>query len=162
MHAGGEAERAEIGETELRIAELARPQVVQDGLFLVGLDIAADKIMGVNVFSPGGLQSAEKLEDRSFSGAVVDRLERRMAWSRGYRGHLGNARLGLPLSPPSRHGGAAGFSQIASPPDEGACRRHLPSSAAAARGRRHAPPTDGPTPCGIFAREASQAGAASR
>lgn len=33
-----------------------------DGMFLVGLDIVGDKLMEINVFSPGGLGVAQKLE----------------------------------------------------------------------------------------------------
>ena len=40
ISAGGEAQEAAVGETELRIAEMVRPQLVQDGMFMVGLDIA--------------------------------------------------------------------------------------------------------------------------
>jgi glutathione synthase/RimK-type ligase-like ATP-grasp enzyme len=31
--------------------------VIEDGMFLVGLDIVGDKLMEISVFSPGGLGS---------------------------------------------------------------------------------------------------------
>ena len=37
------------------VAEAVRPKLLADGMFLVGLDIVGDKLMEVNVFSPGGL-----------------------------------------------------------------------------------------------------------
>jgi glutathione synthase len=58
IHAGGRRAMAEITEVHLRIAEMVRPKLVQDGMFLVGLDIVGDKLMEINVFSPGGLGSA--------------------------------------------------------------------------------------------------------
>ncbi len=46
-------------------------------MFLAGLDVVGDKIMEINVFSPGGLGSARKLEGVDFAGAVIERLETR-------------------------------------------------------------------------------------
>lgn len=57
IHAGGTAEAVEIGETELRVAEIIRPKLIADGMFLVGIDIVGDKILEVNVFSPGNLST---------------------------------------------------------------------------------------------------------
>ena len=37
IHAGGTAEPVEIGKTELKVAELIRPKLIADGMFLVGL-----------------------------------------------------------------------------------------------------------------------------
>ena len=48
------------------IAEIVRPKLVRDGMFLVGLDIVGDKLMEINVFSPGGLGSAAKFEKVDF------------------------------------------------------------------------------------------------
>ena len=95
MRAGGEAKRAEVGEVELRLAELVRPKLLQDGMFLVGLDIAGDKIMEVNVFSPGGLHSIEKLEGVTFRDLVIDSLERKVRHARLYRPRLGNRELAV-------------------------------------------------------------------
>jgi len=58
IHAGGKLRQAEIGTSHLRLAEIVRPKLVQDGMFLVGLDIVGGKLMEINVFSPGGLGSA--------------------------------------------------------------------------------------------------------
>ncbi len=62
IHAGGIKAAAEIDHTALHIAEIVRPKLVQDGMFLVGLDIVGDKLMEINVFSPGGLGSAQQFE----------------------------------------------------------------------------------------------------
>lgn len=60
IHAGGVKAAAESDDTALHIAEIVRRKPVQDGMFLVGLDIVGDKLMEINVFSPGGLGSAQK------------------------------------------------------------------------------------------------------
>ena len=49
-------------DTMFQLAEMVRPRLVEDGMFLVGLDIVGDKLMEINVFSPGGLGSARSLK----------------------------------------------------------------------------------------------------
>jgi glutathione synthase len=95
IHVGGKPTKAKIGETELRLAELVRPKLLEDGMFLVGLDIAGDKLMEINVFSPGGIHSIEKLEKVSFSGLIVDSLERKVEHGSHYLPRLGNRALAV-------------------------------------------------------------------
>ena len=71
--------RSKIGETELRIAELIRPKLVADGMFLVGIDIVGDKILEVNVFSPGNLESCSALAGVDFSVPILEAIERKVA-----------------------------------------------------------------------------------
>uniref|UniRef100_B3EN94 Glutathione synthetase n=1 Tax=Chlorobium phaeobacteroides (strain BS1) TaxID=331678 RepID=B3EN94_CHLPB len=93
IHAGGKIAHAEISETHLRIAEIVRPRIVQDGMFLVGLDIVGDKLMEINVFSPGGLGSAHKLEKVNFSQVVIEALERKVDYMRYYRRNFDNIEM---------------------------------------------------------------------
>ena len=90
VHAGGKLAQAVITEAHLRLAEIVRPKIVQDGMFLVGLDIVGDKLMEINVFSPGGLGSAQKFEKVNFSHAVLDSLERKVEYMRYYRRNFDN------------------------------------------------------------------------
>ena len=90
IHAGGKLAEAEITEEHLKLAEIVRPKIVQDGMFLVGLDIVGDKLMEINVFSPGGLGSAQKFEKVNFSNAVIDSLERKVEYMRYYRRNFDN------------------------------------------------------------------------
>jgi len=85
VHAGGTLAKAEIGDTALELAEMVRPKLVQDGMFLVGLDIVGDKLMEINVFSPGGFGSAKKFETVNFSLPVIQALERKVDYMRYYR-----------------------------------------------------------------------------
>ncbi|MDX5347590.1 MAG: glutathione synthase, partial [Hymenobacteraceae bacterium] len=55
ISAGGKAQKVEVTAEMLRLVELVRPKLVQDGMFLVGLDIVGDKLMEINVFTPGAL-----------------------------------------------------------------------------------------------------------
>ena len=72
IHAGGTAEAVEIGKTELRVAEIIRPKLIADGMFLVGIDIVGDKILEVNVFSPGNLGSCSRLAGVDFAVPIIE------------------------------------------------------------------------------------------
>ena len=90
IHAGGKLAPAEIGDLELNIAEIVRPKLVQDGMFLVGLDIVGDKLMEINVFSPGGLGSAQKFTKINFNKYVINALERKCNYMRYYGRNFDN------------------------------------------------------------------------
>jgi glutathione synthase len=75
---GAEAEAVEVDETMLCIVEKCRTKLVEDGMFLVGLDLAGDKVLEVNVFSPGGLGSAQRVTGADFTGPVLDSLDRKV------------------------------------------------------------------------------------
>lgn len=93
VHAGGIIAKAELDEDAFRLAEIVRPKLVQDGMFLVGLDIVGDKLMEINVFSPGGLGSAQRMEGVNFNLAVMDAMERKVEYSRFYRRRFDNVAM---------------------------------------------------------------------
>ncbi len=93
IHAGGKLAPAEIDSTALRIAEIVRPKLVQDGMFLVGLDIVGDKLMEINVFSPGGLGSAQKFTKVNFSRYVIEALERKADYMGFYGRNFDNTEV---------------------------------------------------------------------
>ena len=93
VHAGGRIRAATITEEHLKIAEIVRPKLVQDGMFLVGLDIVGDKLMEINVFSPGGLGSAQKYEKVNFAHAVIHALERKSEYMSFYRRNFDNVEM---------------------------------------------------------------------
>jgi glutathione synthase len=95
VHAGGRLKEAEITEVELRVAEIVRPKLVQDGMFLVGLDIVGDKLMEINVFSPGGLGSAQRFTGVNFSHAVLAALERKVRSMAYYRRNFNNSEMAV-------------------------------------------------------------------
>jgi glutathione synthase len=80
--AGGKVKRAKIDDVALGIADMVRPKLVMDGMFLVGLDIVGDKLMEINVFSPGGLGSAEEFEETDFTRIVIEAMERKVRYAR--------------------------------------------------------------------------------
>jgi len=93
IHAGGSAEAVEIGKTELAVAETIRPKLVADGMFLVGIDIVGDKILEVNVFSPGNLQRCSLLAGVDFSVPIIEAIERKLAIAKDFAGAFDNRAL---------------------------------------------------------------------
>jgi len=93
LHAGGKLAKATLTDVDFRLAEIVRPKLVQDGMFLVGIDIVGDKLMEINVFSPGGLGSSQKLEGVNFNDAVVDSLERKVSYMGYYRRNFNNTEM---------------------------------------------------------------------
>lgn len=78
MGSGGTAEAYDIGDTELELARALGPQLRQDGMFLVGLDIVGDKVVEINVQTPGGLVSIEEFTGVNFAPVVIEALEKRL------------------------------------------------------------------------------------
>ncbi len=90
IHAGGKLAAATVDDQALHLAEIVRPKLVQDGMFLIGLDIVGDKLMEINVFSPGGLGSAQKFTKVNFSRYVIEALERKVGYRESYGRNFGN------------------------------------------------------------------------
>jgi glutathione synthase len=78
LHVQGKPEKAAVTDDILAIADLVRPKLIHDGLFLVGLDIVGTKILEVNVFTPGGLYSICELERTNFAEAVISAIEKKL------------------------------------------------------------------------------------
>lgn len=95
IHAGGRAEAVKIGKTELAVAELIRPKLLADGMFLVGVDIVGDKILEVNVFSPGNLERCSKLAGVDFSVPVLEAIERKVTIASEYGQGFDNRHLAI-------------------------------------------------------------------
>jgi glutathione synthase len=90
IHAGGEKAKAVVDDVALHIAEIVRPKLVEDGMFLVGLDIVGSKLMEINVFSPGGLGSARQFEGVNFAHSVIEALERKVQYMSFYQRNFNN------------------------------------------------------------------------
>ena len=75
MHTGGKGVECEVTDKMLELVDMVRPKLVRDGMFLCGLDIVDDKLMEINVFSPGGLGSAQHFMGVDFTAAILDAVE---------------------------------------------------------------------------------------
>ncbi len=78
MTAGAGPAKAIIDDKMLGIVEAIAPHIKHDGMFLVGLDIVGRKLMEINVFTPGGLHSAERFEQVDFSKTIILDIERKV------------------------------------------------------------------------------------
>jgi glutathione synthase len=93
IHASGTAAPVDITPEMLAIAEMVRPKLVEDGMFLVGLDIVGDKILEINVFTPGGLNTMFDLYDTDFADTVIASLEDKVIQRDAYAASIRNRTL---------------------------------------------------------------------
>ncbi len=95
ISAGGKADLQQPDEAALRVAELCAPKLIDDGMYLAGLDVVGDRMIEVNVDTPGALNYMEDLSGVDFSGAILDDLERKVRLQRNYSGKLSNRHLAV-------------------------------------------------------------------
>ena len=93
--AGGKIDMAVPDEDALRLAEIVAPKLMRDGMYLAGLDIVGDKMMEINVDTPGGINMAEELTGVDFSGHIVSDLERKVRLRDQYNRTLTNNELAM-------------------------------------------------------------------
>lgn len=72
---GGTPEAVRFDATLLGVVARARPTILRFGLELVGLDVVGDRVVEVNVFSPGGLDDASRFAGVDFVQALCERYE---------------------------------------------------------------------------------------
>lgn len=95
LSSGGKADLEQPTEAALRAAEICAPKLIDDGMYLAGLDIVGEKMIEVNVDTPGALNYMEDLSGVDFSGAIIDDLERKVRLSKNYSGKLTNRHLAV-------------------------------------------------------------------
>lgn len=95
MHAKGEAEKVKITDRILKVAEMVRPQLIHDGMFIVGLDIVGDHILEINVFTPGALWSICEMYRTDFAETVIVSLENKVAIRADNQDSLSNRELAV-------------------------------------------------------------------
>lgn len=95
LSAGAMPAKAQVTDEMLALAEIIRPKLVEDGIFLAGLDIVGNKLLEINVQSPGGLHTAGALEGENFIKAAIDALERKVEFAREYERVFDNAALAM-------------------------------------------------------------------
>lgn len=90
---GGKVYPVKVDETMLKIVETVRPKLIKDGMFLVGLDIVGEKLMEINVFSPGGLNIGGELYGVDFCDLVIKDIEKKLRIKAGYNNKIDNKTL---------------------------------------------------------------------
>ncbi|MFT7621833.1 MAG: glutathione synthase [Myxococcota bacterium] len=74
IHAGGHAEPGVLTPEIERIVAVVGPILVRDGLLVAGLDVIGDRVIEINVLSPGGLRNAERFTKKDFTGALLEHV----------------------------------------------------------------------------------------
>lgn len=93
LHVAGTAVKVKVTDQMLSMADIVRPKLVQDGMFLVGLDIVGDKILEINVFTPGGMWSMTEMYKTDFLESVIIALETKLALRGAYASSVSNLEL---------------------------------------------------------------------
>lgn len=95
ISAGGKSELVTPDDDALRLAEIVGPKLIRDGMYLAGLDIVGDKMMEINVDTPGGINYLDDLTGIDFSGVIVSDLERKAYLRDLYNLTLTNTELAM-------------------------------------------------------------------
>ena len=90
IHAPGSTQIVKLTDVHFHIAEAVRPRLVQDGIFMAGLEIVDNKLIDIDIFSPDGLVTAQAFEKVNFSEAVIDALQRKVEYMAYYRRRFDN------------------------------------------------------------------------
>lgn len=75
IHAGGTVVKHSITKEEKRLCAAIGPKLVRDGLYFTGLDVIGNKLVEVNVLSPGGITRINKLNRVRLQRQVIDFVE---------------------------------------------------------------------------------------
>ncbi len=75
FHVGGTARVAELSTRDREICARIGPQLVRDGLILVGIDVIGDWLTEINVTSPTGFQEINALDGVCLEAEMLDWVE---------------------------------------------------------------------------------------
>jgi len=78
IHAGATAYKHEVTPAEVKICKTLKPRLIADGLYFVGIDIIEDKLVEINVLSPGGIPRINRLNKVKLETEVIDFIEQKV------------------------------------------------------------------------------------
>ena len=93
IHAGGKGTKADVDEEMRELVKVLKPKLIQDGMFLVGADIVGNKLMEINVFSPGALNMISKMNNINFGELVIESIENKVAYKKLYGDYISNINI---------------------------------------------------------------------
>ncbi len=85
VHAGGSVLKHAITPAEELICNTLKKRLIQDGLYFVGIDIIADKLVEVNCVSPGGIPRINQLNGVRLESQVIDFIEKKAMEHNGHK-----------------------------------------------------------------------------
>ncbi|MCT4635512.1 MAG: glutathione synthase [Rickettsiales bacterium] len=71
---GGTSYKTKLTEREKQICEAIKPKLVENNLFLVGIDVIGGYLSEINVTSPTGIVALEKFYDCNISKEIIDKV----------------------------------------------------------------------------------------
>lgn len=77
IHVGAAFLPCDISAEDLKIIEILKPKLKADGLYFAGIDVIADKLIEINVISPGGIPRINALTGQRLEATVIDFVETR-------------------------------------------------------------------------------------
>jgi glutathione synthase len=78
IHAGATAYKHEVTPRERKICQALKTRLVEDGLYFVGIDIIEDRLVEINVLSPGGIPRINRLDHVKLEEKVIDFIEQKV------------------------------------------------------------------------------------
>lgn len=78
IHVGGSVVATQLTANEQKLVSALGPRLRQDGLYFVGLDLIAEKLIEVNVTSPTGIQELGRLTQTEPEARVIEWIEERV------------------------------------------------------------------------------------
>ena len=90
---GATADSSDLTPEMQRIVDLTAPKLIRDGLFCVGLDIVKDKLIEINVLSPGGMEHFKDIGLPPFTDVVIEAIVKKVEYKKVYAGQLSNRTL---------------------------------------------------------------------
>ncbi|WP_029033240.1 glutathione synthetase [Salinimicrobium terrae] len=90
---GATPESSEHTEDIQKIVDIIGPKLKRDGHFFVGLDVVKDKLIEINVLSPGGLDGLYKIGVDNFSDVIIEAIEKKVKYKQMYGSGISNREL---------------------------------------------------------------------
>ncbi len=85
IHAGGRPVPSSVDSHDRELCDAMRGRLVDDGIFLAGLDVIGGRAVEVNVVAPGGIANIERTSGTAVAAPIVQRLRRRISRHRTER-----------------------------------------------------------------------------
>jgi glutathione synthase len=79
IHVGGRVEACELTDAERDLVSHLAPRLREEGLYFVGLDLIAEKLIEINVTSPTGIQELGRLTSTRPELEVIRWVEQRVS-----------------------------------------------------------------------------------
>lgn len=95
LHVGGKGDNADVNQEMLDLVKVLKPKLIEDGMFLVGVDIVGNKLMEINVFSPGALNMISEMTESDFGSAIIKSIENKVYYKSQYGRFIDNISLAV-------------------------------------------------------------------